>query len=70
MSKYGLKYKSYVGTAGLGVTRGVFRGKVLFITDLVTYKAASPRELQQAFVAAVDDYIETCELVGKNPSSA
>ena len=48
MSKYGLKYKSYVGTA-----------------DLVTYEAASLRERQQAFEMAVDDYIETCELVGK-----
>jgi predicted HicB family RNase H-like nuclease len=47
------------------MARGVFRGKVSFISDLVTYEAASSRELQQAFEMAVDDYIETCELVGK-----
>ncbi len=65
MSSYGLKYKSYEGSAELDLARGVIGGKVLFITDLVTYEAASPRELQQAFEMAVDDYIETCELVGK-----
>ncbi len=63
-----LKYKSYEGSAELDMVRGVCRGKVLFITDLVTYEAAFPKELQKEFEAAVNDYIETCELVGKEPS--
>ena len=60
-----LKYKKYEGSAELGIAQGVCRGKVLFIADLVTYEAALPNELQQAFEMAVDDYIVTCELVGK-----
>jgi predicted HicB family RNase H-like nuclease len=62
-----LKYKDYEGTAELDMERGVCRGKVLFINDLVTYEAATPKELQHEFEAAVDDYLETCKEVGKEP---
>lgn len=60
-----LKYKDYEGTAELDMTRGVCRGKILFIADLVTYESASPAALQQEFESAVDDYLETCAAVGK-----
>lgn len=60
-----LKYKDYGGTAELDMTRGVCRGKILFIADLVTYESASPAALQQEFESAVDDYLETCAAVGK-----
>jgi predicted HicB family RNase H-like nuclease len=62
-----LKYKEYEGTAELDMQRGVCRGKILFVDDLVTYEADSPRELQREFEAAVDDYIETCATLGKEP---
>jgi predicted HicB family RNase H-like nuclease len=62
-----LKYKEYEGTAELDMHRGVCRGKILFVDDLVTYEADSPRELQKEFEAAVDDYIETCATLGKEP---
>ena len=62
-----LKYKDYEGTAELDMARHVCRGRILFIDDLVTYEAASPADLQAQFQAAVDDYIETCAQVGKEP---
>jgi predicted HicB family RNase H-like nuclease len=62
-----LKYKDYEGTAELDMARGVCRGKALFIDDLVTYEAAPPSNLQSEFEAAVDDYLETCAVVGKEP---
>ena len=62
-----LKYKDYEGTAELDMSRGVCRGKILFINDLVTYEAASPADLQKEFEAAVDDYLDTCRAVGKEP---
>jgi predicted HicB family RNase H-like nuclease len=61
-----LKYKSYEGTAEIDMDRQVCRGKILFINDLVTYEAASPKELQSEFEAAVDDYLETCEELGRD----
>ena len=62
-----LKYKDYEGTAELDMSRGVCRGKILFINDLVTYEAATPADLQTEFEAAVDDYLDTCKAVGKEP---
>lgn len=62
-----LQYKGYEGTAELDMGRRVCRGRILFIDDLVTYEAPTPTELQQEFEAAVDDYIETCSQLGKEP---
>lgn len=62
-----LKYKDYEGTAELDTNRGVCRGKVLFIDDLVTYESELPAALQKEFEAAVDDYLETCATLGKEP---
>jgi predicted HicB family RNase H-like nuclease len=62
-----LKYKDYEGTAELDMSRGVCRGKILFINDLVTYEAATPAQLQSEFEAAVDDYLETCASLGRDP---
>jgi predicted HicB family RNase H-like nuclease len=42
-------------------------GKILFIQDLVTYESETVPELEKAFQAAVDDYLETCNQVGKDP---
>ena len=62
-----LKYKDYEGTAELDMAREICRGKILFIDDLVTYEAASPAELQREFEAAVDDYLETCLTLEREP---
>jgi predicted HicB family RNase H-like nuclease len=59
------EYKGYVGTVDVDMERGVCRGKILFIRDLVTYEAANPKELQQEFHAAVDDYLDTCAELGR-----
>ncbi len=62
-----LKYKGYEGTAELDMARMVCRGKILFIGDLVTYEAATPPDLKAQFEAAVDDYIDTCSELGREP---
>lgn len=62
-----LKYKEYEGTAELDMARGVCRGKLLFIDDLVTYESTTPQGLQREFEAAVDDYLQTCAAIEKEP---
>ena len=62
-----LNYKGYEGTVDIDMSRHVCRGKILFISDLVTYEAPSPAELQKEFESAVDDYIETCKILGREP---
>lgn len=65
-----LKYRDYEGTAELDMVRGVCRGKILFINDLVTYEASRPSELQKEFEAAVDDYVATCDELGREPQKS
>lgn len=62
-----LAFKGYEGTAEIDMERGVCRGKILFIDDLVIYEADAPKALQGAFEEAVADYVGTCRLVGKAP---
>ena len=62
-----ISHKEYQGTAELDMIRGVCRGKILLIDDLVTYEGESPRDLQREFEAAVDDYVATCAMLGKEP---
>lgn len=62
-----MKYKGYCGTCEVSLEDGVLHGKIECINDLVTYEASTPAEIQVAFEEAVDDYLETCELIGKEP---
>ena len=62
-----LKHQGYEGTAELDIGRGICRGRILFIADMVTYQADSPQELQREFEVAVEDYVATCVALGKEP---
>jgi predicted HicB family RNase H-like nuclease len=62
-----LEYKSYYGSVQFSSEDEVFYGKLLGIDDLVTFEGGSVRELKKAFHEAVDDYLETCAEVGKDP---
>lgn len=65
-----LKYKGYEGSTEIDMERGVCRGKILFINDLVTYEAETPIKLKEEFEAAVDDYIETCNQLNRTPQKS
>ncbi|MCV9386900.1 type II toxin-antitoxin system HicB family antitoxin [Reichenbachiella ulvae] len=62
-----LQYRDYLGSIDVDQESGVFFGKVLFINDTVTFEGASYAELVQAFEDSVEDYLETCKLIGKEP---
>lgn len=62
-----LEYKGYQGSTEFDLKTGVLFGKVLFVTDVVTYEAETVRALQNEFQLAVDDYLETCKQLGRNP---
>jgi predicted HicB family RNase H-like nuclease len=44
-----------------------YHGRLLYITDVVTYAGDTLYGLKQAFAAAVDDYLERCEMLGDKP---
>lgn len=62
-----LEHKGYHGSVEVDLERGVVRGKILFIADLVTYEADTPAQLKAEFEAAIEDYLETCVELGRKP---
>lgn len=62
-----LKYKNYIGSAEIDLDDNTLRGKLLFIRDLVTYEANSPAELKNEFEAAIDEYLDDCVAIEKEP---
>ena len=59
--------KGYVGSIEFSIEDSVLHGKLLGLKDLVTYEAETIVELKKEFILAVDDYLETCKEVGKEP---
>lgn len=67
MTNY-LKHKNYIGTVEFSAEDSCLYGKVIGITDLVSYEAQSVDELNKAFIEAVEDYLDTCIELNKEPN--
>ena len=63
-----LQYKGYYASLHFSSEDDVFYGKLLGIDDLVNFEGASVKELKKAFHEAVEDYLVTCEELGKEPN--
>lgn len=62
-----LEYKGYIGSIEYSHEDKVFHGKLEMIDDLVTFEADSASELESNFQQCVDDYLETCKQLGREP---
>ncbi len=60
MKKDYLEYKDFHGTVHFSNEDAVFFGKISGINDLITFEGSSVKELQKAFIEAVEDYISLC----------
>ncbi|RDV11115.1 type II toxin-antitoxin system HicB family antitoxin [Pontibacter diazotrophicus] len=65
-----IKYKDYIGSVEYSAEDKVFFGKIEFINDVVTFEGTTVEELEQAFQDSVDDYLEMCREIGKEPEKA
>ena len=63
-----LQYKGYYASLHFSSEDEVFYGKILGIDDLVNFEGASVKELKKNFHEAVEDYLETCKELGKEPN--
>lgn len=61
------EYNGYVGSIEFSIEDNVLYGKILGIKDLVNYEADTLANLKKEFELAVDDYLETCNEIGKEP---
>lgn len=62
-----LKYKDFVASLEYSDVDDVFYGKILGVNDLILFEGSSVEELKQAFEEAVEDYLELCKEMDKNP---
>lgn len=67
MKKNILLYKEYWASVSYSNEDNVFFGKIEGINDLINFEGQSVDELKASFIEAVDDYIETCKEIGKEP---
>ena len=65
-----MQFKGYQGSVEVSLDDGILHGKLLFVNDLVTYEAETLAELRTAFEESVNDYLETCAEIGKEPEQA
>jgi predicted HicB family RNase H-like nuclease len=65
-----MSYKGYSARVEYDDADGIFTGRIAGIRDGVGFHADSVAELREAFHEAVEDYIETCARIGKEPQKA
>ncbi|KHD10476.1 hypothetical protein PN36_22170 [Candidatus Thiomargarita nelsonii] len=65
-----MSYKGYTASIEYSAEDQCFVGHLAGIRDIVGFHGDSVNELRQSFEEAVNDYLETCEKLGKRPQQA
>jgi predicted HicB family RNase H-like nuclease len=62
-----LTYKGYHATVEFRPDDGLLYGRVLDLSDTVVFEVQNASDVQSAFEGAVDDYLDFCAEIGKDP---
>lgn len=62
-----LQYKEYFASVQFSAEDELFFGKILGINDVVSFEGSTVKELKNAMKEAVEDYLETCKELKKEP---
>jgi predicted HicB family RNase H-like nuclease len=62
-----MKFKGYNGSVELSIGNDCLHGRLLGISDIITYEGNTVHEIKAAFKEAVDDYLQHCKEIGKSP---
>jgi predicted HicB family RNase H-like nuclease len=62
-----LTYNGYTARIDFDDRDNIFVGRLLGIKDVIAFHADNVSDLREAFIEAVDDYLETCTAIGKSP---
>lgn len=65
-----MNYKGYAARVEYSAEDEALIGRVAGIEDVIGFHADSVAALHRAFQEAVDDYLETCEKLGREPQKA
>ena len=62
-----IEYKDFFGTVHFSTIDSIFYGKIEGINDLVTFEGETVVDLKRNFEESVEDYIQLCKEIGKDP---
>jgi predicted HicB family RNase H-like nuclease len=62
-----MTHKGYTARVEFDERDAVFAGRILGISDAIGFHGETVAELRAAFEEAVDDYLATCQKIGKQP---
>ncbi len=65
-----MSYRGYAARIDYDDADGIFTGRIAGIRDGVGFHADTVEGLREAFREAVEDYLETCARIGKEPQKA
>ena len=60
-------YKGYSAKADYSAEDRIFYGTILGISDMVEFQSENAKDLEDEFHQAVDEYLEFCKEIGKDP---
>ena len=62
-----MEHKGYVARVDYDDEAGIFHGEIINTKDVITFQAATVKELRKAFRDSVQDYFAFCEGRGEQP---
>ena len=62
-----MEYKGYHAVIEYDGEENIFVGEVFGISDSLNFHGTSIAELRDMFEQSIDNYLELCEKIGKNP---
>ena len=62
-----VRYREYMGRFEYDDEAEIFHGEVLGLDDVVTFQGKSVDELKRAFQDSVEEYLDVCTKVGRQP---
>jgi predicted HicB family RNase H-like nuclease len=62
-----MNYKGYFGSVEFSDEDSVFFGRIIGINDHITYEGVDVKSLRHDFENAVEEYLETCSQLNKEP---
>ena len=62
-----MRHDGYEATVEYDADAQIFHGEIVNLRDVITFRGRSVEELKTAFADSIDDYIEFCRGLGKEP---
>ncbi len=62
-----IDYRGYTGLFEFDPSIDAFHGRIVGLRDVVTFEGRSVDELRRAMADSVDDYLEMCTELGREP---